>query len=105
MAEQDGPRPHPGVGEYVEIAVILAVVTGAEVALFFADVPPEITVPTLLFLTAIKFALVVMWFMHLRFDNRLFRQLFIAGLVLATIVYAVVVAITFFGGQVGGGNV
>ena len=106
MADQEEPRPHPGVTEYVEIAVILAVVTGAEVALFFAGragVATQITVPTLLFFTAMKFALVVMWFMHLRFDNRLFRQLFIAGLVLAVIVYAVVVAITFFGGQVGGG--
>jgi cytochrome c oxidase subunit IV len=96
---------HPTVGQYVEIGVILAVVTAIEVSLFYANLPRGITVPSLLGLTAIKFALVVMWFMHLRFDNRLFRQLFIAGLVLATIVYAVVVAITFFGGQVGGGNV
>jgi cytochrome c oxidase subunit IV len=107
MAEHghDPDRAHPGVAEYVEIGVILAVVTAAEVALFYANVPRQITIPALLFLTAIKFTLVVMWYMHLRFDNRLFRQLFIAGLILAAIVYGAVIAIQFFGGQIGGGHV
>jgi cytochrome c oxidase subunit IV len=98
-------RPHPSAAEYVEIAVILAVVTALEVALYFADIAPAITVPALLILTAIKFVLVALWYMHLRFDSRLFRQLFFAGLILAGIVYAVVLAITFYGGQIGGGHV
>ena len=37
-------------------------------------------VPILLILSATKFALVVLWFMHLRFDNALFSTLFTGGL-------------------------
>jgi cytochrome c oxidase subunit 4 len=47
-------------------------------------------VPILLTFSIVKFALVALWFMHLRFDNRLFRRLFVTGLVLATGVYLVV---------------
>ena len=88
---------HPGVAEYVQIGVILAVITGIEVALFFVDLPRTVTVPSLLFLTAIKFVLVVAWFMHLRFDNRLFRRLLIVGLTVAVAVFTVVGAIFYYG--------
>ena len=89
---------HPGVTEYVQIGIILAVLTGLEVGLFFVDVPRAVSVPALLFLTAVKFVLVVAWFMHLRFDNRLFRRLMLVGLALAGAVYGVVGAI-FYSGQ------
>lgn len=81
---------HPGVGEYVEIGAILAGLTAVEVALFFADLASSVTVPILLFLTVLKFALVILWFMHLRFDHRLFRRLLFVGIVLAGFVYSVV---------------
>lgn len=84
---------HPSVSQYVEIGVVLAALTAVEVALFFAPVVSEVTVPTLLVLTVLKFLLVVAWFMHLRFDHRLFRTLFLIGLVLALAVFAVVVVI------------
>lgn len=90
MADNDEQGFHPGVGEYVEIGLILAVLTAIEVALYFADIPSGITIPSLLFLTVMKFALVVLWFMHLRFDHRLFRRLFIVGVILALLLYPVV---------------
>jgi cytochrome c oxidase subunit 4 len=34
--------------------------------------------------------MVVLWFMHLRFDSRLFRRLFVTGIVLALFVYTIV---------------
>lgn len=80
---------HPGVGEYVEIGAILAGLTAIEVALFFADISASVTVPALLFLTVLKFALVILWFMHLRFDHRLFRRLLLVGIGLAAAVYTV----------------
>jgi cytochrome c oxidase subunit IV len=86
---------HPSVGQYVEIGVILAVLTAIEVALFFADIPREVTIPALLILTAMKFILVVMWFMHLRFDHRIFRRLFVAGAILAAVLFAIVLLIQF----------
>ena len=35
-----------------------------------------------------KFAIVCGYFMHLRFDNPIFRRIFVFGLVLAVVVYA-----------------
>jgi cytochrome c oxidase subunit IV len=86
---------HPSVGQYVEIGIILAVLTAIEVALYFADIPREVTIPALLFLTAMKFLLVILWFMHLRFDHRIFRRLFIGGLALAAVLFAILVLIQF----------
>src|SRR5437867_13298415 len=80
---EPGAHAHPGGREYVTIAVILAVVTGAEVAIYYIkEQIGQAFVPILLVLSAFKFAMVVLWFMHLRFDNRLFSILFIAGLAL-----------------------
>ena len=44
-------------------------------------------------LSLIKFTLVVAWFMHLRFDNKLFMTLFVTGLFTALIVFTVVLAV------------
>ncbi len=89
-----GEHHHPGVKEYVEIGVILAVLTAIEVGLYFAPVPRAIAVPALLALTAAKFVLVVLWFMHLRFDSRWFRRLFWTGVIGASILFLVTVLIT-----------
>jgi cytochrome c oxidase subunit IV len=89
---------HPGVGQYVEIGIILAVLTAIEIALYYAGqagVSSRVTIPSILFLTVLKFVLVVMWFMHLRFDHRVLRRLFVAGMVLAGVVYGIVLLISF----------
>jgi cytochrome c oxidase subunit IV len=86
---------HPSASQYVEIGIILAVLTAIEVALFYANIPRGITIPALLFLTAMKFVLVASRFMHLRFDNRLLRRLFIGGIALAAVIYGVVALIMF----------
>ncbi|MDP8956302.1 MAG: cytochrome C oxidase subunit IV family protein [Actinomycetota bacterium] len=90
--EPELPR-HPGPREYVVVAIVLAIVTALEVAVFYVDVPRVLFVTLLLVMSAVKFSLVVLWFMHLRFDSRIFRRLFIAGIILAVVVYAVVLAI------------
>lgn len=95
--EHDEHTGHPGVGQYVEIGIILAVLTGIEVGLYFAEVPRTIETTALLVLTALKFLLVVLWFMHLRFDSRLFRRLFLTGLALAGVVFAIVAATFYLG--------
>ncbi|MGH8929537.1 MAG: cytochrome C oxidase subunit IV family protein [Egibacteraceae bacterium] len=98
MAEEEG-HSHPGVGQYVEIGVILAVLTGIEVAMYIYREPlgPSITTPALLILTVIKFMLVVLWFMHLRFDHKMFRRVFFFGVGLATIVFGIVGAMFYLG--------
>ena len=84
---------HPSAKEYIRIGVILAVLTALEVATYYVDVGGAL-VPTLIGLSVVKFALVVMWFMHLRFDSRLFGRLFVAGLALALSLF-IVVLLTF----------
>ena len=80
---------HPSEGQYIVIAAILAVLTGIEVALSYLKIGGSqgITNGALLVLAAIKFAMVAMFFMHLRFDKPVVRRLFVTGLVLAVLVY------------------
>lgn len=88
---------HPSPGTYVKVAIILAVVTAIEVGLsYIPNADPAVVVTGLLVMAVVKFALVALYFMHLRFDNRLFRRLFATGVVLALIVFAVYLS-TLFG--------
>lgn len=96
MADHDDAF-HPGTGEYIQIGVILGVLTAIEVALYFFEVNRLLEVPALLALTAMKFVLVVLWFMHLRFDNRVLRRLFTMGVVLAFVCFGVVGATFYYG--------
>ena len=80
---------------YVLIALLLAVLTAMEVAVTeISDFPESLLVPSLLLMMAVKFFAVVFYFMHLKFDNRLFGVLFYMGLFLAIGVY-VAVLLTF----------
>jgi cytochrome c oxidase subunit 4 len=66
-----------------------------EVALFYLDfIPQPVVVISLMLLMILKFAIVALWFMHLRFDSRIFRRLFITGIILAISVF-VIVLLTF----------
>jgi cytochrome c oxidase subunit 4 len=89
---EPGGHAHPGAAEYITIGVILAVVTSVEVALYYVDMSTTALLITMMPLSWIKFVLVVLWFMHLKFDSPLFRQLFFGGLALAIIVFAVALA-------------
>ena len=80
---------HPTPREYVRIAVVLAVATALEVGLFYFNVG-ALTTAVLLGLMVIKFALVALMFMHLRFDTPFLSRVFLVGIVLAVSLYAVV---------------
>jgi cytochrome c oxidase subunit IV len=73
---------HPGPRQYLIIMVILGVLTGLEVAVFYIEALSAVLVPILLVLTAGKFALVVMYYMHLKVDSRIFSWVFVAPLIL-----------------------
>lgn len=89
---RDEGATHPTPLKYIQIAGWLALITIGEVAVYYIPSLRPLLVPLLLTMAAFKFFLVAMWFMHLRFDSRLFRRLFILGIVLALIVYAVAFA-------------
>ena len=79
---------HPSEKTYVKIAVILAVLTAAEVATYPAeDTLGSAIVPILLVLMVIKFWYVAAFFMHLKFDTKMFSSVFVAGLVASSAVY------------------
>ena len=101
--EHESEHTHPGVGQYVEIGIILAVMTLLEVIIFetMDSIGTAIGIPALIVLTVLKFVLVVMWFMHLRFDHKMFRRFFYVGVVLSLTVYAVVAANWFLGERIG----
>ena len=103
--EHDSEHPaHPGVGQYVEIGIILAVMTLLEVIIFESfdsGLDTAIGIPALILLTILKFALVVMWFMHLRFDHKMFRRFFYVGVILSLFVYSIVALNWFLGEQLG----
>jgi caa(3)-type oxidase subunit IV len=81
---------HPTPKEYVRIGVILGVLTGLEIAASYSGVSGSIMIPTLFVLALIKFSLVVLWFMHLKFDDRRYARFFVMGLSGAAILYLVV---------------
>jgi len=88
--DEGSPHPeehgHPGGKEYLAIAVILTVITAVEVAIFYIPAMKPVLVPSLLTLSALKFALVAMFYMHLKFDHRLFSWLFVLPMILAAAV-------------------
>jgi cytochrome c oxidase subunit 4 len=86
-ATHETTHKHPSDVDYVKVALILGVITGAEITIPYQTDVKGPVIGVMLLLMAIKFSIVAMWFMHLRFDSRLFRQVFVAGLVLAAFVY------------------
>jgi cytochrome c oxidase subunit 4 len=84
---------HPSPQAYVGIAIILAILTAGEVSLNYLEGGKTLEVIVLLVLMTIKFALIGMFFMHLKFDSPIFRRLFLTGLFLAMSIYAVMLAV------------
>jgi len=81
---------HPSEIEYVKIAVFLAVITAAEVGVYYIHSLKPYLRPILGVMMVVKFAYVAAWFMHLKFDSKVFRRFFILGIVLALLVFSVV---------------
>lgn len=72
--------------QYVIIALLLAVLTAAEVAVSYMDIG-ALMVPTLLVMMVVKFMTIVGYFMHLKFDAALFKFMFFVGLGLSVFVF------------------
>ena len=85
---QDRAHAHPSAKVYLSIAAILTGITVIEVAIFYIPAIREtiLLAPVLLTLSAGKFALVVMFYMHLKPDSKIYTAIFTAPLVLAAMV-------------------
>ena len=82
----DAEAHHPTDKTYMGIALILGLITAAEVATYYVDMGALLG-PVLIVMMIAKFSIVAGWFMHLRFDSNLFTRVFVSGIVLAVGVY------------------
>ena len=84
---------HPSDLHYVKVAVFLAVMTTIEVALsYIKGLEGLALVIPLLVIMAIKFGIVALQFMHLKWDSRILTRLFYAGVFLAVGVYIIMLS-------------
>ena len=81
---------HPSPRDYWLIALILAVITAAEVAVAYIDALDSVIAPLLIVMSIAKFVIVVGYFMHLRYEAKIYRNLFFIGLVAAPLLFGAV---------------
>ncbi len=81
---------HPTVAQYWMTALVLAVLTAAEVSVTYIDAFDAVVIPLLLTLGTAKFAIVARWFMHLKFDKPLYSRFFLLGIMGAFVLFSVV---------------
>ena len=90
------PAAHASIRTYVVVAVILTLVTAMEfTAIYIRELTP-ILIPLLVVMSAAKFALVVLFFMHLRYDARPLALIFVGSLAIAL---GIALALTTLTGQ------
>ena len=97
--QQSGPFPadHPTPLTYLIVAITLSVITAVEVGVFYITDLGRGIIPVLAVLSGTKFALVAMFYMHLRYEHKLFTTLFFAGLALAVaVVFTLIALFQFF---------
>lgn len=79
MAEAKKPHGselHDLTVTYIRVALVLAVVTVLEVATYYVAMARGLTVSVLLVLSVVKFLLVVLYFMHLKFEHKVLAFVF-----------------------------
>ena len=88
---------HPTWHQYKWVALILTVITVVEVWVYYIPsfVASRLFIPALLTMSAVKFAIVVMYYMHLKYDHKLFRVLFTGPLMIAIV--TLIVLLFLFG--------
>ena len=82
---------HPTWKQYKWVALILTLITIVEVWVYYipAFVASRLFVPSLLIMSAAKFVIVVMFYMHLKYDHQIFRALFTGPLIVAILTIVV----------------
>ena len=103
MENSTAEHAHASVKTYLFVAAVLGIITAAEVAIFYIEALRPVLVPLLLTLSAAKFTLVVSFFMHLKYDSKIFRGLFVGPLAVAVVIILAMLAL--FGVFGGGGGV
>ena len=84
MTDERRGGQHATVATYVLVALVLTGVTALEVGVIYVRRLAPIVVPLLLAMSAAKFALVALFFMHLRYESRVLTFLFVGPLIIAS---------------------
>jgi cytochrome c oxidase subunit 4 len=85
---------HATLKTYIQVALVLGIITAVEVAtLYVPGIPKHLLVASLLAMSVVKFALVVGFFMHLKYDSSIMRVMFIGPLVLAILIILAIMAL------------
>jgi cytochrome c oxidase subunit IV len=95
---------HPGAAQYVQIAVVLVVITLIELGVYYIEALRPVLAPVLIVAAAAKFTLVVAFYMHLRFDSKVYRNLFLFGMVVAASIMVALLLLTSYHGVIPGGG-
>jgi cytochrome c oxidase subunit IV len=91
---------HPTWRQYKWVALILTLITIVEVWVYYTSFSKSaLFVPVLLVMSAAKFAIVVLFYMHLKYDHRLFKALFSGPLIIAI---STLIALLFLFGKFSG---
>jgi|SRR5215207_502872 len=95
LPEEDHGQEHLTDKIYIRIALILVAITTLEVAIYYIQWFHDsgTLVPALAVLSLAKFIIVISYYMHLKVDDKRYRYIFIAGLVLAVSIVAALVAL------------
>ena len=97
--EAESRQARPQTITYLIIAGLLTLLTGMEVMVSYSRALQPILVPVLLILAAAKFALIVMFYMHLKFDSWLYSYIFLFQLLIAgAVVMSLVLLLMVFRG-------
>lgn len=83
---------HPSDLKYIKIALILAALTLMEVLTYTFGMEGVALKAVIFPIMVVKFAVVAGYFMHLKFDSRIFTTMFVAGLSFAVVVYVVMLS-------------
>jgi len=93
-ADHTPVESHATVQTYVRVAVVLGLLTAIEIgALYVKGIPSHALVALLLLFSVLKFGLVVAFFMHLRYDNKLLTVLFVGPLLIAMVIILAIMAL------------
>jgi cytochrome c oxidase subunit IV len=95
MSEQ---AHHPADRTYLKVGALLFILTAVEIALYFVEDALEsewslyLLIASLIILSSIKFVLVVMYYMHLKWDDRMFTWFFLSGMFVAAAIILAMMA-------------
>jgi cytochrome c oxidase subunit IV len=88
---RDLQAPHVKWTKYVAVAVVLAVITMIEIALaLLKPLPPELTTVLLIGFTLSKAVLVMLFYMHLKYETKWYSLVLVFPLFMVMVLFIIV---------------